>query len=379
MNKKVVHITSVHTKYDVRIFLKECTSLSENGFDVTLISPESKEQIAHAVHHKSLPSAKSRLDRFFRVGFHALIIALKEKADIYHLHDPELIPLGFFLKLFSKRVIFDSHENITKSILDKQYLVKPVRIVISKMMTGLLRLVGCVFDAIVIVVPGMGKDFPSGKTFLVRNFPLKKDFYGQDAAPYDTEENIVLYVGGMNKIRGIVETVKSTGRIFEEKKYQDFSLYLAGKFETPDFEMSVRAMPEWAVVNYLGQLSKEKLLPIFRKAKIGILIAQPCYNAMNSYPIKLFEYMAAGLPVIISDFPIWRDIVDDAQCGLLVDPLDVNAVSDAIRYLLDHPLEAKRMGENGKRAVLNKYLWDSEAQVLIFCYETVLAKKRVLL
>ncbi|MCX7124324.1 MAG: group 1 glycosyl transferase, partial [Gammaproteobacteria bacterium] len=181
MNKKVVHITSVHTRYDVRIFFKECISLSENGFDVTLISPESKEQFASAVRHKSLPRAKSRLDRFFRVGFHALILALREKADIYHLHDPELIPLGFFLKLFGKKVVFDSHENIGKGILDKQYLAKPVRIVMSKIMIRLLSLAGCVFDAIVIVVPGMSKDFPLKKTFLVRNFPLKKEFYDQDA------------------------------------------------------------------------------------------------------------------------------------------------------------------------------------------------------
>ena len=85
-------------------------------------------------------------------------------------------------------------------------------------------------------------------------------------------------------------------------------------------------------------------------------------------PIKLFEYMAAGMPVIASDFPLWREIVTDAGCGLLVNPEDAPAIAAAINRLLGDESMARQMGEAGRQAVLSRYSWSAEAQKLVALY-----------
>ena len=122
------------------------------------------------------------------------------------------------------------------------------------------------------------------------------------------------------------------------------------------------------LVEYKGRLDHSQIPGLLGRAKIGLFLMHPLENKLESLPVKLFEYMAAGLPVVISDFPLWRQVVQSAECGLLVDPLNPSAVAEALVWLLRHPAEAAEMGRKGQRAVAEIYNWERESEGLIAAY-----------
>ena len=107
------------------------------------------------------------------------------------------------------------------------------------------------------------------------------------------------------------------------------------------------------------------------RARCGIILDHPIDNYLDSYSTKMFEYMACGLPVVCSDFPLWERLVGDADCGVVVDPLDPPAVAAAIEQLWKDPDEARRLGENGRRAVLDRFNWEAEFVKLEALYRQV--------
>ena len=92
---------------------------------------------------------------------------------------------------------------------------------------------------------------------------------------------------------------------------------------------------------------------------------------MDAQPNKMFEYMSAGIPVIASDFARWREVIDEKDCGLCVDPLDSLAIARAIDELIINPDKAQRMGENGRSAVESQYNWPAEEKKLLSFYSSI--------
>ena len=123
-----------------------------------------------------------------------------------------------------------------------------------------------------------------------------------------------------------------------------------------------------------GPVLHEKVSELLAQARVGVATLHPDPNYLGSLPTKLFEYMAAGLPVVASNFPLWKEIVEGNKCGLTVNPLDPEEIAHAIEYLINHPDEARRMGENGRQAVLEKYNWETEGKKLLALYEKLLAR-----
>jgi glycosyltransferase involved in cell wall biosynthesis len=119
-------------------------------------------------------------------------------------------------------------------------------------------------------------------------------------------------------------------------------------------------------------VNRPEIADIFRRARVGLLLLHPERNFLISYPTKLFEYMSAGIPVVASDFPIFRELDDGIGCCTFVDPLDPEAAAAAILHLLDHPAEAEEMGLRGFNAVREKYSWESEARTLRMLYDDIL-------
>lgn len=366
---RVVHMTSAHRVPDTRIFLKECRALSDAGYEVVLIAQHEIDEDQYGVRIKAIPSPCSRFARMLGTSTKILRRAFAERADIYHFHDPELIPAGILLRLAGKRVVYDVHENVTKQILSKAWVRSGLRRPVSRLIHYLEWAGACVFSGIIAATPAIATQFPPRKTVVVQNFPILDELTIPDPTPYAERPPWIAYVGGISAIRGIREMVTAVGKlpIDCESRFK-----LIGSFVPESLRNEIETLPGWGHVDYLGWQSRLEVAAVLDQSRIGLVLFHPSPNHIEAQPNKLFEYMSAGLPVIASDFPLWRQIILGASCGVVVDPLDPDAIADAIQWLLENPVEAQRMGERGRRAVLETYNWTAEAQHLLQFYREVL-------
>lgn len=369
MNYKIAHLTSVHKPGDTRIFIKECKTLKNFFNEVVFIVPCEKSEIIEGIRIHAIPFAKSRKERFLKTSRFMYKAALQEDADVYHFHDPELIPIGLLLKIKGKKVIYDVHEDVPKQILSKLWIPKALRKIVSAIMAFVEKISVKAFDGIVAATPAIGKRFPTNKTIVVQNFPIINELFIDNNMDYNKRPNNVIYIGGISTIRGFKEMVKAMNLLPQNLNAK---LFLAGSFTPASLEKELYNLPGWRSVEFLGWKKRNDIAQILNSSRIGLVVLHPTENYVESYPIKLFEYMSVGIPVIASDFPLWRKIINEAKCGLLVDPLCVEAIADAIQWLLEHPQDAEQMGRRGQEAVLKHYNWDNEAKKLIKFYKKLL-------
>ncbi|SFM42204.1 glycosyltransferase family 4 protein [Marinobacter zhejiangensis] len=368
--KNIVHITSVHKRNDIRIFLKECVTLAQGGYNVTLVvadglGDENKSGVR--ILDAGMP-AKGRLGRMLGTTRAVYRCAKKIDADLYHFHDPELIPVGVKLKRVrpSARVVFDSHENYADDIEDKPYIRPVLRPIIAGMYRMYERMAVKRLDAVVAATPSIRAHFERlGVTALdVNNFPFQQEFttpaVGSDKK-YD-----VAYIGAISEVRGVSQLVEAlpTGN--------SKTLIMAGSIADPNFESRLKSSEGWAQVKFVGQVDRAAIKDLLSSARVAAVTFLPAANHIESQPNKMFEYMSAGLPVIASNFPLWKEIIEGNNCGICVDPLSPQEISRAVDSLVSDPTLASSMGENGRQAVLTKYNWDSEGRKLITFYAHIL-------
>jgi glycosyltransferase involved in cell wall biosynthesis len=362
---KICHLTSVHPRYDARIFHKECKTLSNAGFDVNLVVADGKgDEVVDKIKIYDVGKPINRKERMLKTTKKVLKKALEVNAEIYHFHDPELIPIGIKLKKLGKKVIYDVHEDLPRQLLSKPYLNKFSKVILSKIIEIYENYAAKKFDYIITATPYIRNRFKklNPNTIDINNFPLLNEFYSIDLK--NNKENAVCYIGGITKIRGIIELIKSLEHV-------DTTLHLAGEFESEDLKKEVMQLMGWEKVKYYGYVSREKVREIFTSVNAGIVTFLPEPNHINAMPNKLFEYMSASLAVIASNFTLWKEIVERNNCGVCVDPTNPEEIAKAIEYLITHPDEARKMGENGRKAVLEKYNWEKESEKLINIYKSL--------
>jgi len=373
LNKySIIHLSSVHKPFDIRIFQKECKSLAQNGFNVSLIVPHNKDEVVNDIRCIPIKKDPNRFYRMIRTTWRIYKKALSENGDVYHFHDPELIPVGIYLKMKGKKVIYDVHENVPDQILDKHWIPLHLRWLVAKAV-GFIEQMGSkfFFDGVVAATPTIAKRFPPKKTIIVQNFPkLNLQPIKEQETLYSDRSNVVIYVGVITEQRGIKQVIKSIGLV---PKHLGTHLYLAGEFVPQNLLLEVREMQGWDCVKFFGLKSHELILDLFQHARIGIAILHPTPQYLTSLPIKLFEYMSAGLPVIASNFQLWKSIVEKNKCGILVDPLNPKEIAQAIQWLLENPHEAEEMGRRGQEAVRLYYHWEMEEKKLLQLYQRIVA------
>jgi glycosyltransferase involved in cell wall biosynthesis len=304
-----------------------------------------------------------------KTTWRVLNAALHEKADLYHLHDPELIPVGLVLRLFGKRVVYDVHEELPKQIMSKYWIRPWLRYWLAKLADAAESISARTFDAVVAATPAIAARFPESKAIVVQNFPILEELTIGERAPYAERSFRIACIGGITEIRGIKEIVRAMTMIPQKL---DAKLLLAGIIAPPELENELKAMPGWDRVNFLGWQSRDGVARALGESRVGSVLLHPQPNYLESYPIKLFEYMSVGIPVVASDFPLWREIVQGTGCGILVDPLNPKAIADAIQWLLEHPKESESMGLRGQQAVRSRFNWNSEAKKLLHVYRLIL-------
>lgn len=368
MTKRVCHLSSVHKGLDIRIFHKECVSLAKAGYDTHLVigaKPADVEEAArygvtvHPIDY--IPKA----NRLARMSFHArrcYLVAKNLDADLYHFHDPELIPYGVLLARSGKKVIFDAHEDLPAAIDSKDWIPLPARRIVAAACRALENVGARYLSAIITATPFIAHHFEGAakQIIVINNYPVWGELVipAHDALP---RRDNVCYVGNLEVIRGIREIVRAAGMIQPK-------LLLAGRFPTDDLRNEVTRYPGWDNVKEYGFVNRQGIAEIMSQSFSGLVIFHRVPNFVNAQPIKMFEYMSAGVPVIASEFPRWRKVIEGGQCGICVNPNNPEKISAAIEYLRAHPEEVARMGMNGRKAVKDKYRWDGEELKLLSLY-----------
>ncbi|MGA7833555.1 MAG: glycosyltransferase family 4 protein [Terracidiphilus sp.] len=369
MNYRAVHLTSVHYAFDTRIFHRECKSLALAGYDVTLIAPHSgSDQCLNDIKLRTVKPPADRRERMTKTIWAVYRAALRENADIYHFHDPELLPIGVLLKLRGKRVIYDVHEDYKGTMEGKQWLPsafhKPAAIAVD----ACEQTLGRACDRIIAATPTIARKFRPERARLVQNYPWLNELQSPNAPSHEKREAIAIFVGWLGDHSGM----ESMGRAIElAAKKLPMKLLIAGKLK-PGALATFQTGATNKFVEYLGFLSRPQVAELIARARVGMVTVLPLDNYVNAQPTKMFEYMSGGVPVIASDFPVYRKIVESADCGLLVDPLNPTAIADAILWIMQNPSQAAKMGQNGQRAIADKYNWEREAASLIATYEELL-------
>ena len=370
--KRVCHLTSVHSSDDTRVFHKECVSLARAGYDVTLVAPgESGER--EGVHivgvgEKPVGTLNRLTSPFVR---RACETAAALDCELYHLHDPELLPYALRLKRAGKTVVFDSHEFYALLIQEKGYipgfLKKPASCVYGALEKSVFRRL----DAVIIPCTSFGKnpfETCAKRTVIIDNLPDAGRF-PPPRPPYPDAENAVGYVGGVTAERGITNLVRACAMT-------GVRLRLAGPV-WPTYLEELKKMPEYACVDYAGVVPYDDVPEFCRHFSIGMatLLNIHQYVSTDNLPTKVYEYMGAGLPSIVSDTLSARELEKEYDCCLRVDPDKPEEIAAVIRSLLDDPDRRARMGENGYHALQEKFNWKTEEKKLLALYEELLSGK----
>jgi glycosyltransferase involved in cell wall biosynthesis len=369
---KVVHVTTSHPVLDSRIYYKECCSLRDAGYEVVLIAAHERDELIDGIRIRSLPQASNRFDRAWRLARLAYQYCLDEQADIYHFHDPMLLPWLARLARKGRLVIYDMHESVVRDILTKPYILAPLRPLVAA--TSWLALKWWLSSQTVIFAEqSYQRDYPWIKrSVAVQNLPRLDKL-----AVIEAEKQIppaVGYLGSVTALRGSLRMLEALAIL--QREGQDLGLEWVG-YATPEHQAELERHVErlgLKHVRFHGRLEPQDAWQVMAGCIAGLAVLADIPNYRESYPTKLFEYMALGLPVVVSDFLLYRSVIDNAQCGFCVDPADPQAIAEALRQLSESPAMAEEMGERGRAAVLEQYRWETEEHKLLALYHELLTE-----
>jgi len=365
---KVVIFSTAQRTTHPRIFHKQARSLSQAAYNVVLFAQGPHDDLKDGVQIRALTQRSSRLRRVLS-SLKLIRTILKEKADIHHFHVPELIPVGLLFRLLGKKVIYDAHEDLPKNITSKSYLPPWFRPVLSAVINPLEKWAARRMSAVVAATDSIQRRFP-GATVL-HNYPILEYIPGSKDTPPPRERfrPFVAYFGTIMGVLGATEMLAAADAVCGRFPIK---LKIFGEFENDAIRSQI--VNSSRAVDYGGLIPMADVYHSYAGALAGLVLYHPCPNHVEAMPNKIFECMACGVPLIASDFPLWRKIIYDQGCGLVVDPLNVSQIADAIIYLLEHPEEAKKMGQRGRELAERKYNWESEAKKLLFLYERLLSR-----
>ena len=366
---RVAHLSSVHPAVDTRISVKECGALTAAGYDVVLVCPHDGPGSVNGVRVAGVTRRRSRAGRMLLSGVDVLRAALRERADVYHFHDAELLPVGAILRLTGATVIYDVHEDLPRQILAKSWIPAPLRAPTAMAAEVVEHVLARLMSGIVAATPPIARRFPAARTVTVQNFAMPDELRIENPTPYHERAATFVYVGGITAIRGIYEMLAAIGRL---PGALGARLVLAGLLSEPELRANLERTPGWERTDYLGWQTREQVAAHLDRARAGLLLIHPTRNYLDSYPGKAFEYMAAGVPLIVSDFPLWRELFESVGCALFVDPRDPAAIAAAMEWVLRNPDESAAMGARGRDAARTRFNWHAEAAKLVQLYQRLL-------
>lgn len=366
---RVCHITSVHNSTDVRIFEKECTSLAKIGLNEVFLVAPGKSYVKNNVTIVGLGDRpQNRIKRFFFYSQKACKEALKVDADIYHFHDPEILFFVKRLKQNNKKVIFDSHEDYYRQIQHKEYIPKICRRVIAYLYRMIENKACKYLDAAIFPCEINGVHPFAGRVKqyeFINNTPIISTEVEDNREISSDKKDVVCCVGTLTRDRGIEVLIDACYQL-------DIQLILAGDI-SDEFRKQLMSKKSYNIVDYRGICNRDEVKSILMESTIGAsnILWEGQYPYINNLPTKVYEYMMAGIPYIISNFPYSKEVIEKYKCGIAVEPGDVENVMKGIRFLMNHKEKAVDMGNNGKKAVYEELNWSVEEDKLYLLYNMV--------
>lgn len=356
---RVVHLASQHPADDVRIFLKECRSLAQAGYDVHYVAPGAADGRRDGVtlHGFALPGGYRPLQivrRLWRVWRTARPI----RAELVHFHEPALLPVALLLRRSGARIVYDVHEDHLSALEDGPYAETWKQLGLRLFE----RLGRRTCDGFVAATPAIARGLPPDRTVEVLNYARPEEFAEATSDPASGAN--VVYVGVITRGRALREMIEAVERL----RNPEARLVLIGAFAPPELEEEARSLPGWRRVDYLGPLPRHEVGEQLAAARAGLVLFHPQPNHTEALPNKIFEYMAAGLPIVASDFPYWRSLLEPIGCAVWVDPLDPAGIATALDDLLADEERAREMGRRGAAAVRQRLNWEHEAPKLVELY-----------
>jgi len=344
--RRILHLTSVHRPRDVRILHKHANAAARAGAQAEVLGLREPARRAARI----------------GAGWRLVRLARREQADLYHVHDPELLPAALWLRMRSRKpVVYDVHEYLGETVRTKHWLPAPIRRPLAVIVSRLERKAGAHCDAVVGVNEDLAARFALAGARRVRaitNAPWGHDF----PAPAPYPEPVVLYVGGLVPLRGL-EVMRAAAGLLETPGAR---VVLAGPGDPGDLPESV---------TYLGVVDHSEVPDLLAHAAVAWIPLQVHENYARAVPTKLVEAMAAGRPVVASNFGRMAAIVRQSGCGILVPAADPAAHAAAIDRLFGDPELAARMGAAGRRAFDAGLSFERQADRLTSLYAEVLGDR----
>ena len=374
MKTKVAHLTSHHNILDNRIFYRECRSLAAAGYEVVLVAPHDRDEIRDGVQMLGVPRHRNRLQRVTLTAFRVVRRALREQPAIFHFHDPELIFWGLMLRLLGKKVIYDVHEDFTQAAGVRPWVPDPLRPLLARF-SDFTAWLAWHSLAIVIAERYYARTFPGAVAVL--NYANLQDYakiIAIERAPETLDRIRLLYTGSITRSRGaahhlrLLDHLPATAALHLIGQCNDHELVELEARRAHDRRLQLTVSKSW--IPY-GEIVETYAQPW--TAGLAIFPDTPHYREKEL--TKFFEYMAAGLPIVCSNFPVWRALVEDNEVGICVDPEDPAAAAAAIRWLTANPKAARCMGERGRRLVQERFHWHTQAQNLLNLYDRLLGQR----
>lgn len=368
----IVHLTTVHNPGDTRILRRECASLAcLDKYRVVLLNGQGVDREQLGVRISSFGKFGSRWGRLTFGGWKAYRAAVALQADLYHIHDPELLVVAYALKRRGFKVVFDCHEDFARKAHARSWIPGPFRSLFGFIFTRLAHVIVPKLDGLIAAAPHIEKSLPAVRSSSIGNLP-SVDYIRRGTENVERQKDLILYTGGITPNRGIEEVANGLVKYCR----LPWRLVILGRNDENVSDRMALVLDDQRI-SYAGPVDFDEVVKYMGRAAVGVVCNQNRFDYEKALPNKLFEYMAAGLPVVCSDFQHWRRLVDESGAGLVCRSEDPESIAEAIGRILQDPAMGEEMGKCGRAMVSDNLCWEKEVEKLYAFYEEILANEDV--
>ena len=369
---RVVIVAPVHPWDDIRVFHKEAKTLASVGHEVVLIARAPNSTTIDDIRIIAVPNFRLRFVRFAMLPW-VLFVAMRYHGDVYHLHNPDTIPVAVFLKAVGKRVVYDTHEDFSQRILIRKWIPGFLRPLIARAVTWAEGFVGSIAD-IAIGTQSNVTDRLGKRALLIENAPwadspaIRKALVLARSIDSDDCFRLVYAGAWINEYRGLFTMIEAVRQINSTVRAR---LWLIGRIQDDDLRKASQTAG-WEFVDHLDYMPLEQAYAHISKSDVGLLVIQDVADHRCTSPNKLYEYQMLSVPFVASAFERWVDQLSPIESGCFVDPSNLDQIVEKLVWLSQHTEERKQMAERGHAFISQCYNWESESSKLLHAYEKIM-------